>query len=179
MSQKTTGIVIAGASGRWPHVDRGGPCRPRHTAWQVPWILAGALHWTRCGWFRWRHDRGDHHRRLGRRVKGRHVLIDFTRPEGTMPCQCRTAARRAVVIAQRVFLICKASVAGGEWCNPIVMAPNMSVGVNVTLKLLEMAAKAMPVGYDIESLRPTTAQSRRAVGHRPKNGRGDCRCVGA
>jgi 4-hydroxy-tetrahydrodipicolinate reductase len=30
------------------------------------------------------------------------------------------------------------------------MAPNMSVGVNVTLKLLEMAAKAMPTGYDIE-----------------------------
>jgi 4-hydroxy-tetrahydrodipicolinate reductase len=32
----------------------------------------------------------------------------------------------------------------------IMMAPNMSVGVNVTLKLLEMAAKAMPSGYDIE-----------------------------
>jgi 4-hydroxy-tetrahydrodipicolinate reductase len=30
------------------------------------------------------------------------------------------------------------------------MAPNMSVGVNVTLKLLEMAAKAMATGYDIE-----------------------------
>ena len=32
----------------------------------------------------------------------------------------------------------------------IVMAPNMSVGVNVTMKLLEMAAKALSVGYDIE-----------------------------
>ena len=32
----------------------------------------------------------------------------------------------------------------------IVMAPNMSVGVNVTLKLLEMAAKALSSGYDIE-----------------------------
>jgi 4-hydroxy-tetrahydrodipicolinate reductase len=30
------------------------------------------------------------------------------------------------------------------------MAPNMSVGVNVTLKLLEMAAKALATGYDIE-----------------------------
>ena len=30
------------------------------------------------------------------------------------------------------------------------MAPNMSVGVNVTLKLLEMAAKALNTGYDIE-----------------------------
>ncbi|MBC7601810.1 MAG: 4-hydroxy-tetrahydrodipicolinate reductase, partial [Ramlibacter sp.] len=32
----------------------------------------------------------------------------------------------------------------------IVFAPNMSVGVNVTLKLLEMAAKALATGYDIE-----------------------------
>ena len=32
----------------------------------------------------------------------------------------------------------------------IMMAPNMSVGVNVTLKLLQMAAKALSTGYDIE-----------------------------
>jgi 4-hydroxy-tetrahydrodipicolinate reductase len=32
----------------------------------------------------------------------------------------------------------------------IVFAPNMSVGVNVTLKLLEMAAKSFSEGYDIE-----------------------------
>jgi 4-hydroxy-tetrahydrodipicolinate reductase len=31
-----------------------------------------------------------------------------------------------------------------------MLAPNMSVGVNVTLKLLELAAKAMATGYDIE-----------------------------
>lgn len=32
----------------------------------------------------------------------------------------------------------------------IVLAPNMSVGVNVTLKLLQMAARALDQGYDIE-----------------------------
>ncbi|MGE0558918.1 MAG: 4-hydroxy-tetrahydrodipicolinate reductase, partial [Burkholderiales bacterium] len=32
----------------------------------------------------------------------------------------------------------------------IVFAPNMSVGVNVTLKLLEMAAQAMGADHDIE-----------------------------
>mgnify|MGYP006201722183 CR=1 FL=1 len=32
----------------------------------------------------------------------------------------------------------------------IVMAPNMGVGVNVMLKLLSMAAKALSTGYDIE-----------------------------
>jgi len=31
-----------------------------------------------------------------------------------------------------------------------VFAPNMSVGVNVTLKLLEMAARSFSEGYDIE-----------------------------
>jgi 4-hydroxy-tetrahydrodipicolinate reductase len=33
---------------------------------------------------------------------------------------------------------------------PIMLAPNMSVGVNVTLKLLELAAKSLSDGYDIE-----------------------------
>jgi len=33
---------------------------------------------------------------------------------------------------------------------PIVLAPNMSVGVNITLKLLEMTAKVLNEDYDIE-----------------------------
>ena len=44
----------------------------------------------------------------------------------------------------------KAEIAEAAKSIAIVMAPNMSVGVNVTLKLLEMAAKAMATGYDIE-----------------------------
>ena len=44
----------------------------------------------------------------------------------------------------------KAHIAEAAKHTAIVMAPNMSVGVNVTLKLLQMAAKAMPTGYDIE-----------------------------
>jgi 4-hydroxy-tetrahydrodipicolinate reductase len=32
----------------------------------------------------------------------------------------------------------------------VVMAPNMSVGVNVVLKLLDVAARAFQQGYDIE-----------------------------
>ena len=79
-------------------------------------------------------------------------MIDFTRPAGTLEhlraCATRGAAmvigttgfddegRRAIVTAaERV---------------PIVFAPNMSVGVNVTLKLLELAAKSLREGYDIE-----------------------------
>ena len=44
----------------------------------------------------------------------------------------------------------KADIAEAAKHIAIVMAPNMSVGVNVTLKLLEMAAKALNTGYDIE-----------------------------
>jgi 4-hydroxy-tetrahydrodipicolinate reductase len=44
----------------------------------------------------------------------------------------------------------KAEIAEAAKHIPIMMAPNMSVGVNVTLKLLEMAAKALSTGYDIE-----------------------------
>jgi 4-hydroxy-tetrahydrodipicolinate reductase len=44
----------------------------------------------------------------------------------------------------------KAQIAEAAKDIAIVMAPNMSVGVNVTLKLLEMAAKALATGYDIE-----------------------------
>jgi 4-hydroxy-tetrahydrodipicolinate reductase len=44
----------------------------------------------------------------------------------------------------------KAVIAEASKDIAIMMAPNMSVGVNVTLKLLEMAAKALSSGYDIE-----------------------------
>lgn len=80
------------------------------------------------------------------------VLIDFTRPEGTLEhlrvCQ---ALGVGMVIGTTGFSEAqKAQIAEAARSIPIVMAPNMSVGVNVTLKLLEMAAKALATGYDIE-----------------------------
>jgi 4-hydroxy-tetrahydrodipicolinate reductase len=44
----------------------------------------------------------------------------------------------------------KAAIAEAAKRTAIVFAPNMSVGVNVTLKLLEFAAKNLNIGYDIE-----------------------------
>jgi 4-hydroxy-tetrahydrodipicolinate reductase len=44
----------------------------------------------------------------------------------------------------------QAEIAAAAKDIAIMMAPNMSVGVNVTFKLLEMAAKALSTGYDIE-----------------------------
>ncbi len=80
------------------------------------------------------------------------ALIDFTRPEGTLAhlkvCQ---ALKVNLVIGTTGFSEAqKAEIAAAANDIAIVMAPNMSVGVNVTLKLLEMAAKALNTGYDIE-----------------------------
>ena len=85
-------------------------------------------------------------------LKGAHVLIDFTRPEGTLAHlrQCRALGVNAVIGTTGFTETQKAEIAEAAKDMAIVMAPNMSVGVNVTLKLLEMAAKAMATGYDIE-----------------------------
>jgi len=80
------------------------------------------------------------------------VLIDFTRPEGTMAhLQVCQALGVGLVIGTTGFTEAqKSHIAEAAQHIPIMMAPNMSVGVNVTLKLLEMAAKALSTGYDIE-----------------------------
>lgn len=80
------------------------------------------------------------------------VLIDFTRPEGTMAhlAACRELGVNAVVGTTGLSPAQKEQVAQIARDIAIVMAPNMSVGVNVTLRLLEMAATALSTGYDIE-----------------------------
>ncbi len=80
------------------------------------------------------------------------VLIDFTRPEGTMNHLqvCEELGVQMVIGTTGLTEEQKARLAQGAAKIGIVFAPNMSVGVNVTLKLLEMAAKAMDEGYDIE-----------------------------
>ena len=85
-------------------------------------------------------------------LNGARVLIDFTRPEGTMAHLqlCRELGVHAVIGTTGFSDAQKAEIAAIAKDIAIVMAPNMSVGVNVTLKLLEMAAKALSTGYDIE-----------------------------
>ncbi len=80
------------------------------------------------------------------------VLIDFTRPQGTLAHvrACR-AAKRAIVIGTTGFepaQVDEIRAAAAE--IPIVMAPNMSVGVNVSLKLVDLAARALGPDYDVE-----------------------------
>jgi 4-hydroxy-tetrahydrodipicolinate reductase len=85
-------------------------------------------------------------------LTGAQVLIDFTRPEGTLAHLqlCRELGIHAVIGTTGFSDAQKAEITAIAKDIAIVMAPNMSVGVNVTLKLLEMAAKALATGYDIE-----------------------------
>ena len=80
------------------------------------------------------------------------VLIDFTRPEGTMMhlAACRRLGVQMVIGTTGFSEQQKAEIQAASRDIAIVMAPNMSVGVNVTLKLLQMAAAALRDGYDIE-----------------------------
>jgi 4-hydroxy-tetrahydrodipicolinate reductase len=80
------------------------------------------------------------------------VLIDFTRPEGTLAhlAVCRELGVKAVIGTTGFSDAQKAAIAGHAAHIAVVMAPNMSVGVNVVMKLLDMAARALNEGYDIE-----------------------------
>jgi len=92
------------------------------------------------------------HSDIQKGLKDAQVLIDFTRPEGTMAhlAVCRELGVKLVIGTTGFSDAQKAEIAAAAKDIAIVMAPNMSVGVNVTLKLLEMAAKALNTGYDIE-----------------------------
>ncbi|MBN9411853.1 MAG: 4-hydroxy-tetrahydrodipicolinate reductase [Burkholderiales bacterium] len=89
---------------------------------------------------------------LAEGLKNAQVLIDFTRPEGTMAhlAVCRKLGVGLVIGTTGFTEAQKAEIAAASRDIAIVMAPNMSVGVNVTLKLLDMAARALSTGYDIE-----------------------------
>jgi 4-hydroxy-tetrahydrodipicolinate reductase len=80
------------------------------------------------------------------------VLIDFTRPEGTLAhlAVCRELGVKAVIGTTGFSGEQKAQIAEHARHAATVMAPNMSVGVNVVMRLLDMAARAFNEGYDIE-----------------------------
>jgi 4-hydroxy-tetrahydrodipicolinate reductase len=85
-------------------------------------------------------------------LAGCDVLIDFTRPEGTLQhlAVCRRLKVRMVIGTTGFDDTGKKAIADAARDIGIVFAPNMSVGVNVMLKLLEMAGKAMGGDHDIE-----------------------------
>jgi 4-hydroxy-tetrahydrodipicolinate reductase len=80
------------------------------------------------------------------------VLIDFTRPEGTMAhlAVCRERGIKAVIGTTGFSDAQKAEIAAHAKHIALMVSPNMSVGVNVMLRLLDTAARSFAEGYDIE-----------------------------
>ena len=80
------------------------------------------------------------------------VLIDFTRPEGTLAhlAVCRERGIKAVIGTTGFSDAQKAEIAAHAKQVALMLSPNMSVGVNVVLRLLDTAARALAEGYDIE-----------------------------
>ena len=85
-------------------------------------------------------------------IAGADVLIDFTRPEGTLHhLQICADEGVSMVIGTTGFDDAgRAAIENAARRVGVVFAPNMSVGVNVTLKLLEVAAGLLSEGFDIE-----------------------------
>lgn len=80
------------------------------------------------------------------------VLIDFTRPEGTLEylALCRKYKKAMVIGTTGFDEAGKAAIRAASEEIGIVFAANFSVGVNLVLKLLEKAAKVMGEYADIE-----------------------------
>jgi len=89
---------------------------------------------------------------LGAALQGADVAVDFTSAEAS--------ARHAEICAERgVALVIgstgfapegKARVAAAARRIPVVLSPNMSVGVNVLFELVRQAARTLGDGYDVE-----------------------------
>ena len=94
-------------------------------------------------------NRGDDIERV---LKDFDVLIDFTRPDATLDALsvCQSAGK-AMVIGTTGFSDDALKVIDQASSDiPIVFAPNMSIGVNLTLKLLETTAKVIGTDSNIE-----------------------------
>ena len=146
-------VVIAGASGRM------GKALLEAVANAEDMVLHAALERAGSPWLG--HDAGELvGTSLGAKVTddvpaaldGADVLIDFTRPEATLHhldlCQQKGVG---LVIGTTGFDAAgKAAISAAAQNVPVVFAPNMSVGVNLALKLLDMAARVLNEGFDIE-----------------------------
>jgi 4-hydroxy-tetrahydrodipicolinate reductase len=83
---------------------------------------------------------------------GADVVIDFTRPEASLE-HARVCAERGVglVIGSTGFSAAqKAELAEHAKRSPMVLAPNMSIGVNLVIEVAALLAKRLGPGFDID-----------------------------
>ena len=146
-------IAIAGSSGRMGRVLLEGVAQAddlvlhaalEHGGSAMLGRYAGELLGTPCGV----HISAD----VVAALQGADVLIDFTRPEGTLHHLeiCRKLGVNMVVGTTGLNAQQKAQLGAAAQRIGIVFAPNMSVGVNLVFKLLETASRVLAQGYDIE-----------------------------
>lgn len=85
-------------------------------------------------------------------LTGADVLIDFTQPAGTLAHleACRRLGVRHVIGTTGLDAQGRATIEAAARDTAVVFAPNMSVGVNVMLRLVELATRALAGDYDIE-----------------------------
>ena len=85
-------------------------------------------------------------------VSAADVLIDFTRPAGTMKhLEACLKHSKLLVIGTTGFSDAERKrISAAAKRIPIVMSPNFAVGVNVLFKVVETAARALGDGYDVE-----------------------------
>ena len=85
-------------------------------------------------------------------LQGCDVLIDFTRPEATLRHLevCRKHGVKMVIGTTGFTPEEKEKIFDASHDSGMVFAPNMSVGVNLMFKLLDIAARVLNEGYDIE-----------------------------
>ena len=153
MSDAALRIAVAGASGRM------GRMLIEAVLAAPDYTLAGALDVAGCpaigqdaGAFAGQRTGVDVTSDLRSGLAHAQVLIDFTRPEGTLAhlAVCRELGVKAVIGTTGFSEAQKAEIAAHAQHIALMLAPNMSVGVNVVLKLLDQAARALNQGYDIE-----------------------------
>jgi 4-hydroxy-tetrahydrodipicolinate reductase len=89
---------------------------------------------------------------LGAALEDFDVLVDFTRPEASLAYleTCRTAGKKMVIGTTGFDAAGKKKIAAAARDVGVVFAPNMSVGVNLSLKLLDLAARVLGEEADIE-----------------------------
>jgi 4-hydroxy-tetrahydrodipicolinate reductase len=80
------------------------------------------------------------------------VLIDFTTPLATQGHVklCRASGKRIVIGTTGLDERQREAIAAAAADIPVVFAPNMSIGVNLSLKLLEIAARVLGDSVDVE-----------------------------
>ena len=80
------------------------------------------------------------------------VLIDFTRPAATLAHLpiCIARSVRAVIGTTGFDAAGKAQLAAAAEQTALVVAPNMSVGMQAMMRLVELGARLLGQGYDLE-----------------------------